>query len=458
MSSNKEEMVNLQSLDSPKNGKGDPESSPVNASSEEDYNPHMHRQLAHATTNAETLVHLLKGSLGTGIMAMPQAFFNAGLISGTINTILIGVLCTYCLHVLVRSQYELCKRKRVPVLTYPESMKMALEVGPTCFRRFAPAAPIIIDVFMIVYQLGICCVYIVFVANNIKQICDAYMPELDIKLHMCILFLPLIGINCIRNLKLLAPFSTFANVITFVGMALILVYVLQDMKPVSELDMVGYLRNFPLFFGTTLFALEAVGVIIALENNMKTPASFGGYFGVLNIGMSVIIVLYVLMGALGYMRYGGDSKDSITLNLPQDEIMSQVVKVIFAIAIFISYGLQCYVPVELIWNTYIKKRVEGSEYKLVYEYILRVALVLATFILAIAIPRLSLFISLFGALCLSAMGIAFPAIMELCVAWPDKFGPYKWLLIKDVLLILFGLIGLVAGTYTSLVDIVKSFM
>lgn len=87
------------------------------------------------------------------------------------------------------------------------------------------------------------------------------MPELDIKLHMCILFLPLVAINCIRNLKLLAPFSTFANVITFVGMALILVYVLQDMKSVSDLDMVGYLRNFPLFFGTTLFALEAVGVV-----------------------------------------------------------------------------------------------------------------------------------------------------------------------------------------------------
>lgn len=27
-----------------------------------------------------------------------------------------------------------------------------------------------IDVFMITYQLGICCVYIVFVATNIKQV------------------------------------------------------------------------------------------------------------------------------------------------------------------------------------------------------------------------------------------------------------------------------------------------
>lgn len=117
-----------------------------------------------------TFVHMLKGSLGTGILAMPQAFFHAGLISGTINTMLIGMLCTYCLHLLVRSQYELCKRKRVPVLSYPESMKFALEVGPNCLRRFAPAAPTIINIFMIIFQMGICCVYLVFVANNIKQV------------------------------------------------------------------------------------------------------------------------------------------------------------------------------------------------------------------------------------------------------------------------------------------------
>lgn len=29
---------------------------------------------------------------------------------------------------------------------------------------------VIVDGFMIVYQLGICCVYIVFVATNIKQV------------------------------------------------------------------------------------------------------------------------------------------------------------------------------------------------------------------------------------------------------------------------------------------------
>lgn len=61
----------------------------------------------------DTLIHLLKGSLGTGILAMPNAFFNSGYAVGFVGTIVIGIICTYCIHMLLRSHYELCKRKKV---------------------------------------------------------------------------------------------------------------------------------------------------------------------------------------------------------------------------------------------------------------------------------------------------------------------------------------------------------
>lgn len=50
----------------------------------------------------ETFIHLLKGSLGSGILAMPLAFMNAGLIFGLVATAIIGFVCTYCVHILVR--------------------------------------------------------------------------------------------------------------------------------------------------------------------------------------------------------------------------------------------------------------------------------------------------------------------------------------------------------------------
>lgn len=119
-----------------------------------------------------------------------------------------------------------------------------------------------VDSFLIVYQLGICCVYIVFVATNIKSVVDAYTSGgLNIRLYMLFLLLPLILINYVRNLKRLAPFSTVANVITFVGLGIVLYYVFRDLPSIDTVDYVGTLRGFPLFVGTTLFALEAVGVV-----------------------------------------------------------------------------------------------------------------------------------------------------------------------------------------------------
>lgn len=70
----------------------------------------------------------------------------------------------------------------------------------------------VVNTFLLIYQLGTCCVYVVFVSSNIKSIVDLYVEEkTDVRLYMLIILLPLILINWVRNLKYLAPFSTIAN-------------------------------------------------------------------------------------------------------------------------------------------------------------------------------------------------------------------------------------------------------
>lgn len=57
-----------------------------------------------------------------------------------------------------------------------------------------------------------------------------------------------------------------------------------------------------------------------LENNMKTPQHFIGWRGVLNMGMSFVAVVYAVLGFFGYLKYGDETKGSITLNLPNEEL------------------------------------------------------------------------------------------------------------------------------------------
>lgn len=73
------------------------------------------------------------------------------------------------------------------------------------------------------------------------------------------------------------PLSFFflANIITFIGLGFVLIYVFQDLPSVSDRPAFAPIEGYPLYFGTVLFALEAVGVFIALEANMEKPKNFG---------------------------------------------------------------------------------------------------------------------------------------------------------------------------------------
>ncbi|CAH0546046.1 unnamed protein product [Brassicogethes aeneus] len=429
-----------------------------------DYDPYLFRSVDHPTTNSETLLHLLKGSLGTGILAMPLAFYHSGYLFGVIATALIGAICTYCIHLLIKAEYVLCKRRQLPSMTYPQTVQFALMDGPPFLQKCAPYSGAVVNTFLLTYQLGTCCVYTVFIADNVKQVGDEYIGEMDHRLYMLIFLLPLILINFIRNLKLLAPLMTIANIITIGGFGIILYYLVLENITLEGRDMVGKLEDMPLYFGTVLFALEAIGVIMPLENEMKTPKSFGGSFGVLNISMFAIVLMYILMGLFGFLAYGADTKASITLNVGQgytelkDKIPADIAKLMLSLAIFFSHALQMYVAIDITWTQWLSLKLQKSSMHNLYEYGVRAALVLITFCLAVAVPELDLFISLFGALCLSALGIAFPAIVDLSTHWDTLHGSRGIMIIcKNVFLIIFSTFGLIVGTGTSLMKIIDKF-
>ncbi|KAG8262923.1 hypothetical protein J6590_043912 [Homalodisca vitripennis] len=108
------------------------------------YNPFKHRRLSNPTSDSETLIHLLKASLGTGILAMPMAFMNAGLLFGLVATFVIGFVCTYCIHLWVKCAQILCIRRRVPSMGFSEIAEFAFLTGPMPLRKYSVLAGMIL--------------------------------------------------------------------------------------------------------------------------------------------------------------------------------------------------------------------------------------------------------------------------------------------------------------------------
>lgn len=94
------------------------------------------------------------------------------------------------------------------------------------------------------------------------QVADHYVGY-QLNQRMCIasLLVPLILLSWIPNLKYLAPVSMIANVFMGLGLGITFYYLVWDLGSPWELPQVGEIYNLPQFFSITIFAMEAIGVV-----------------------------------------------------------------------------------------------------------------------------------------------------------------------------------------------------
>lgn len=57
--------------------------------------------------------------------------------SGVFGTIIMGAICTHCMHVLVQCSHELCIRSQRPALSFAEVVEDSFASGPVSLRPYA---------------------------------------------------------------------------------------------------------------------------------------------------------------------------------------------------------------------------------------------------------------------------------------------------------------------------------
>ena len=217
----------------------------------------------HKISNTDTIIHMLKGNIGTGILAMPDAIKNSGLLVGNIGLVVMATICIHCMHILVNTFQELCKRTNRPFLTYSDVAEACFATSRSSrLRSFSSTARTVIDVFLCITQLGFCCVYFVFISQNMQQIFNHYYGEINYHIYMTIILIPMLLLASIRNLKYLSPVSMLANILQFIGLGIIFYYLLQDMPYTWERKTFASWGQLPLYFGTAIYAFEGIGVVL----------------------------------------------------------------------------------------------------------------------------------------------------------------------------------------------------
>lgn len=422
---------------------------------EKAYNPFDHREVEHPNSDVGSLIHLLKSSLGSGILAMPMAFKNGGLLVGAIGTFLVGFICTHCVHVLVKCSHELCTRAKIPSMGFAETAGAAFKYGPPKLKPLSNFAKAFVDIGLVLTYFSGNCVYVVFIATSLHQIVEYYSPatEWTPQMIMWILFVPLALLCQIRQLKYLVPFSMLANVLIGISLAISFYYMFRDMQNVSERELATSFQQLPMFFSTVIFAMEGIGVVMPVENTMKKPQHFLGCPGVLNIAMGTVVLLYALVGFIGYMSYGDATKATVTLNLPVEEVLAQVVKVGIALAIFFTYSLQFYVPMDISWTKVVEPRLP-QKFHSVAQVLMRVVIVLLTVVVGVLVNDLENLIGLVGAVFFSMLGLLVPAVVETVTYAEFGWGPCNWMLVKNVSLSVLAIVALISGAYSSIRGII----
>ncbi|XP_062942916.1 proton-coupled amino acid transporter 3 isoform X2 [Cynocephalus volans] len=411
----------------------------------------------------QTLIHLLKCNIGTGLLGLPLAIKNAGLLVGPISLLAIGILTVHCMVILLNCAHHLSQRLQKTFVNYGEATMYSLETCPnTWLRTHSVWGRYIVSFLLIITQLGFCSVYFMFMADNLQQIVEeahvtsntcqsrkilVLTPNLDIRFYMLTILPFLILLVFIQNLKVMSIFSTLANITTLGSTVLIFHYILQGIPFPSNLPLMANWKTFLLFFGTAIFTFEGIGMVLPLKNQMKNPQHFTS---VLYLGMSLVIILYICLGTLGYMKFGSDTQVSITLNLPNCWLY-QSVKLMYSIGIFFTYALQFHVPAEIIIPFAISQVSEN--WALSVDLSVRTGLVCLTCVSAILIPRLDLVISLVGSVSSSALALIIPPLLEIITFYSEDMDYVT--IAKDIVISILGLLGCIFGTYQALYELTQ---
>ncbi|GAA5814999.1 hypothetical protein MFLAVUS_008503 [Mucor flavus] len=381
-------------------------------------------------TPSKAVFLLLKSFIGTGVMFLPKAFNNGGLMFSTLFLSFVAGVSLYSFLLLVET------RNKVPA-----------SFGDIGGVLFGKTMRMLVLVAITTSQIGFVCAYMVFVAQSLQALieaisnCETAVPLYYLILVQIFMFVPL---AMIRKIQKLSIFALIADAFILVGLVYLYYYdfLTLALHGVGKVEWFINPASFPMFIGTAVFTFEGVGLIIPITESMKEPKKFPK---VLAWTMLFITLLFISLGLLSYLAFGEDVQTVVLLNLPATPLVNTI-QGLYALAICLSIPLQLFPAIRIVETGLFSKSGKNDPLVKWQKNVFRFAAVLVCAGVAIAgSADLDKFVSLIGSLFCIPLCFLFPPLFHLkavASTWKQKS--------IDISIITFGTVCMLYTTYITI--------
>lgn len=294
-------------------------------------NHNQTQQTPPTASTLKTFFLVFKSLVGSGVLFLPRAFLNGGLLFSIITLISFGFLTFLCYLTLIKS-------KRILGFN---------SFGELGFNTYGKPLKICILISILISQIGFVATYILFTASNItsflSNLFNYNINTANVVLLQCFLLIPLV---LIRNLTKLSLTSLISSIFILIGLIIIFYFSgLQLLENGLGPNIVNFnSKSWSMLIGVAVTSFEGIGLILPIESSMANPEKFPF---VLLISMLFITSLFVAIGVIGYTAFGENVKSIIILNLPQSNFSVQSILILYSLAVFLTAPLQLFPAIKI---------------------------------------------------------------------------------------------------------------
>ncbi|XBW38684.1 hypothetical protein QEN19_004272 [Hanseniaspora menglaensis] len=387
---------------------------------------------------------LIKSFIGTGVLFLPKAFSNGGLLFSSVALFLCGIYSYWCYYILVLSKTE----------------TKVTSFGDIGLKLYGKWLKYLILFALALTQLGFSSAYVVFTSSNLEAFMrNVFKLDLPITWFLALQMLIFIPMSFIRNVAKLSVTSLIANFLTLAGLIIVVFYILKELiynnnfRPADGVVPVFNSNSYTVAIGTFIFSFEGIGLIIPVSESMKHPEKFPKVL-LLVIGISTFIFIFV--ATLGYSAFGAKIQTIILLNLPQSSIFVNLIQLFYSIAIMLSTPLQLFPAIAIIeskifqeFNKNKKNKPKSEQLRIKWlKNTLRSFIVLFTITVAYCgSSNLDRFVSIIGCFACIPLVYVFPPMLHLKSVSENSGKNSK--ILFDYVLIFFGVVSMIFTSYQT---------